>query len=201
MQLAIRALSSALIVENLQPPIAVNVQSFTLSAKGVGLLTGTSEANSAVSVYDGNTGVALGNTTASTTGSWSFVVGGLSKSVHDFVVKASDQTGNTGSVHVVYGTTGNDTITNSAPNEYLFGNGGNDTFVFSGNVGKDTIADFSASTDVVQLSHNTFADFAAVLAHATQVGSDVAVTIDSSNSITLHNTNLSQLTNNNIHIV
>ena len=193
--------SSALSVENLQPPIAVSAESFTLSAKGAGLLSGTSEANSAISIYDGNTGVALGNTTASATGSWNFVMGGQSNSVHDFIVEASDQTGNTGSVHAVFGTTGNDTITNSAPNEYLFGNGGNDTFVFSGNIGKDTIVDFSASTDVVQLSHNTFANFAAVLAHATQVGSDVAVTIDSSNSITLHNTTLSQLTSNNIHIV
>ena len=193
--------SSALNVENLQPPIPVSAQSFTLSVKGAGLLTGTSEANSAISIYDGNTGAALGNTTASATGSWNFVMGSQSNSVHDFIVRASDQTGNTGSVHAVFGTTGNDTITNSAPNEYLVGNGGNDTFVFSGNIGKDTIADFSASTDVVQLSHNTFADFAAVLAHATQVGSDVAVTIDSSNSITLHNTTLSQLTSNNIHIV
>ena len=163
--------------------------------------TGTSEANSAVSIYDGNTGTALGNITASATGSWSAVFGGQSNSVHDFIVRASDETGNTGSVHAVFGTTGNDTITNSAPNEYLVGNGGNDTFVFSGNIGKDTIADFSASTDVVQLSHNTFADFAAVLAHATQIGSDVTVTIDSSNSVTLHNTTLSQLNSNNIHIV
>ena len=193
--------SSALNVSVEQPPIAINVQSFTLSGKGVGLLTGTSEANSAISIYDGNTGAALGNTTASTTGDWSFIFGGQSNSVHDFIVNASDQTGNAGSAPVVYGTAGNDTITNSAPNEVLFGNGGNDTFVFSGSVGKDTIADFSASTDVVQLSHNTFADFAAVLAHATQVGSDVAVAIDSSNSITLHNTTLSQLTSNNIHIV
>ena len=193
--------SSALNVENLQPPIPVSAQSFTLSVKGAGLLTGTSEANSAISIYDGNTGAALGNTTASATGSWNFVMGSQSNSVHDYIVRASDQTGNTGSVHAVFGTTGNDTITNSAPNEYLVGNGGNDTFVFSGNIGKDTIADFSASTDVVQLSHNTFADFAAVLAHATQVGSDVTVAIDSSNSITLHNTNLAQLTSNNIHIV
>ena len=193
--------SSALNVENLQPPIPVSAQSFTLSVKGAGLLSGTSEANSAISIYDGNTGAARGNTTASATGSWNFVMGSQSNSVHDFIVRASDQTGNTGSVHAVFGTTGNDTITNSAPDEYLVGNGGNDTFVFSGNIGKDTIVDFSASTDVVQLSHNTFADFAAVLAHATQNGSDVTVTIDSSNSITLHNTNLAQLTGNNIHIV
>ena len=188
-------------VENSQTPIAVSVQSFTSIVPGLGVLTGTSEANSIVSVYDGNTGAGLGATIASQSGAWSLPLIGQSNSVHDFIVKAFDQTGNTGSVHVVYGTTGNDTIANSAPNEVLFGNAGNDTFVFSGNIGKDTIADFNANTDAVQLSQNTFANFAAVLAHATQVGSDVTIAIDPSNSITLHNTTLSQLTNHNIHIV
>jgi Ca2+-binding RTX toxin-like protein len=96
---------------------------------------------------------------------------------------------------------GNDTITNTAPNEVLFGNGGIDTFVFSGSIGKDTIADLQASSDVLQLSHNVFASFADVLAHAAQVGSDVTISLDASNSVTLHNTALAQLTANNFHLV
>ena len=188
-------------VEKLQTPISVDVQGYTSLIPGFGFLTGTSEASSLVSIYDGHSGAGLGVTVTSSAGSWTLPLLGQSNSVRDFIVKASDQAGNTGSDHVVYGTTGNDTITNSAPNELLYGNGGNDTFVFSGNIGKDTIADFSASNDIVQLSKNTFADFAVVLAHATQVGSDVTITIDPSNSVTLHNTALSQLTHNNIHIV
>src|SRR5262249_26893830 len=96
------------------------------------------------------------------------------------------------------GATGKDTIANSAPNEGLFGNAGNDTFVFSGNIGQGK--DFNANTDTVQLAKNSFANFAAVLTHA-QEGSDVTTAIDSSNSATLHNTTLSQLTKNDIHIV
>ena len=108
---------------------------------------------------------------------------------------------NAAPANIVNGTTGNDTITNSAPNEILFGNGGNDTFAFSGEVGKDTIADFQASNDTIQLSHNVFASVADVFAHAAQVGTDVTIAIDASSSITLHNTALSQLTSNNFHLV
>ena len=194
--------SNALNVSVQQAPIPISVQTFTTNTILSGTLTGTSEANSVVSVYDGHTGLGLGITVTGNTGSWSLpVFGQLNSSAHDFVVKASDQAGNTGSLHVVYGTSGNDTIAASAPNEVLFGNSGNDTFVFSGNIGKDTVADFNANVDAVQLSHNAFSNFAAVLAHATQVGSDVTIAIDPSNSVTLHNTTLSQLTNNNIHIV
>ena len=153
-----------------------------------------------VSVYDATTGVGLGTTVANSIGSWNLRIV-QSQAIDDLIVKAHDQSGNTGSVHVVLGTKGDDLITNSAPNELLYGDSGHDTFVFSGNIGKDTIVDFNASADSVQLSQNAFADFAAVLAHATQVGSDVTITIDSSNSVTLHNTTLSQLTNQNIHIV
>ena len=108
---------------------------------------------------------------------------------------------NAAPVTIVTGTAANDTLTNTAANEIFFGNGGNNTFVFSGNVGKDTIADFQASNDAIQLSHNVFASAADVLAHAAQVGTDVTVTIDPSDSITLHNTVLSHLTANNFHLV
>ena len=96
---------------------------------------------------------------------------------------------------------GNDTITPTAPNQTLFGNGGSDTFVFSGNIGKDTIADFQSANDVVQLDHNAFASFADVLAHAAQVGPDVAITMDAANSITLHDTLIAQLTIHDFHLI
>ena len=186
---------------DLQSSIADTVNSLIINSRGTGLLTGTSEANSAISINDGNTGASLSHATTSATGAWNVIMANLSNAVHNLIVTASDQAGNTGSVHVVSGTTGNDTLTNSAPNEIFFGNGGNDTFVFSGNIGHDTIADFNATNDVLQLSQNTFTNFAAVLAHATQAGSDVTITIDPSNSITLHNTELAQLTSQNVHLV
>jgi hypothetical protein len=51
------------------------------------------------------------------------------------------------------------------------------------------------------MSHNVFASFADVLAHAAQVGSDVTVTIDPHDSVTLHNTTLTHLTTNNFHLI
>ena len=105
-----------------------------------------------------------------------------------------------GPANIVNGTSGNDIITSRAANEIFFGNGGNDTFVFGKSFGMDTIADFQASNDAIQLSHNAFASFADVLAHSAQVGNDVTITIDPANSVTLHNTVLSHLTTNNFHL-
>jgi Ca2+-binding RTX toxin-like protein len=181
--------------------ITVTPTSYTSYLRGLGVLTGNSEANSSVSIYDGNTGAALGHTTAGSNGAWSVLMGNLTNSVHNFVLTTTDSAGHVGSTQALIGTSGNDTITNSAANEVLFGNGGADTFVFSGNVGKATVADFQASGDVVQFSHNVFASYADVLAHAAQVGSDVTINIDASNSVTLHNAALAHLTTNNFHLV
>jgi serralysin len=102
---------------------------------------------------------------------------------------------------IVSGTAGNDTLTSTAANEVLFGNGGNNTFVFAGNFGKDTVADFHAADDVLQFSRTAFTDFADVLAHAAQAGADVTLTVDAAHSVTVSNTMLSQLDPYNVHLV
>jgi Ca2+-binding RTX toxin-like protein len=188
-------------VNAIQPAVTITPSNFIQSSKGTGLFMGSAGSNDTISIADGNTGASLGHATAGATGTWAVVMANLSNSVHSFVATAIEPSGNAGSVNVVYGTIGNDTITNGAANEILFGNGGNDTFAFSGNIGKDTIADFQANNDVIQLSHNAFASFSDVLAHAAQVGSDVMLHLDASNSVTLHNTVLNQLTANNFHLV
>ncbi len=187
-------------VETSGVPDPVTITGFG-TQRGSGGLTGTAEENSAISIYDGHTGALLGQGTASSTGTWSLNVKTSTTSVNDFIATAIDQAGNTGFTHVLSGTKHDDTIATSAANEVLFGNGGADTFVLSGGgIGHTTIADFQAA-DVLQLSHNAFASFADVLAHAAQVGTDVAITIDPSDSVTLHNTTLAQLTTNNFHLV
>jgi hypothetical protein len=188
-------------VDTSQAAIPVTTTSFITGLRGLGLLSGTSDPNSAISIYDGNTGALLGKGGTGSAGTWSVLMGNMSNSVHSFTAAATDAAGHVGFAHVIYGTTGNDTITAGPTNETIFGGGGSDTFVFTGNTGKDTIADFQATTDVLQLSHNAFANFADVLAHASQAGSDVVVAVDASNSVTLHNTVISQLTNNNVHLV
>ncbi len=110
----------------------------------------------------------------------------------------------TGPVNIITGTAGNNTITSTAANEVISGNGGNDTFVFGTSFGNDVITDFQASganQDVLQFSHNTFSSFAAVLAHAAQVGSDVVITADAADTVTLQNVHLSSLQKNDFHIV
>ena len=105
----------------------------------------------------------------------------------------------------VNGTAGNDTlvggnlkdvIAGGAGNDTLTGGAGNDTFVFHAGFGKDTITDFTAgagSVDVIQIDTNVFADFAAVMNAASQVGADTVITADASNVITLKNVTLSSL--------
>ena len=121
------------------------------------------------------------------------VVSGSNSALQSFetsFVQDVNGDGRIGTSNIVNGTSGNDELTSSSANEVFFGHGGNDTFVFTGTTGKDIVADFQQNNDVLQLSHNAFANFASVLAHAAQAGSDVTITVDASNSVTLHNTTL-----------
>jgi hypothetical protein len=170
-------------------------------------LCGTSTAGSVVSIYDGTNASPLGAVTTSISGTWNFTSGALSSTIHSITLSAVDVAGNTGvsTGAALIGTTGNDTLAVPAfGNNLIVGNGGNDTFVFGSNFGKEVITDFQAATlnhDVLQFSQNTFNDFAAVLAHAAQVGSDVVITVDALDTVTLKNVQLSGLHQNNIHIV
>ncbi|MGM4884618.1 calcium-binding protein [Rhizobium sp. 62_C5_N11_2] len=97
---------------------------------------------------------------------------------------------------IIWGTYGADTIQGGAGNDTLRGVGGNDTFVFKADFGKDTVTDFSAGAgigDVLDISDDLFADFASVMAAATQVGADTLITHDANTSITLKNVALTSL--------
>jgi Ca2+-binding RTX toxin-like protein len=113
------------------------------------------------------------------------------------------------------GGKGNDTITGTSMNDELRGgdgldllnggggndllNGGNgaDTFVFNGDFGVDRIVGFAAGSalghDVIEFDDAQFADFAAVMSHATQVGSDVLISLDPTHSVTLQSMTLAKL--------
>jgi serralysin len=104
-------------------------------------------------------------------------------------------------VAIVSGTAGNDTLTSTGANEVLFGNGGNNAFVFAGNFGRGTVADFHADSDVLQFSNAAFTDVAEALAHPAQMGVDVAVTVDAAHSVTLSNAVLAQINAHNVHLV
>jgi Ca2+-binding RTX toxin-like protein len=116
-------------------------------------------------------------------------------------VVATDQAGNTGQTHLIYGTSGADVLSSTSASEIFTGQGGSDTFVFSGNFGQDTITDFKAATDTIQLDQSAFTNFASVLSHATQVGGDVMIAQDAHNTLTINDTTLSQLASHNFHLV
>ena len=106
----------------------------------------------------------------------------------------------------VIGTTGNNTLTNlpGTTSDLFTGNGGIDKFVFHGAAfGNDTITDFTtgSSHDVIQFDHTVLASFAAVKAHAVQVGANTVITIDNSDSVTLLGVSLSHLKAADFHFV
>ena len=87
----------------------------------------------------------------------------------------------------------------------MTGNGGADTFVFNRSTfGKDVITDFTTQGgyhDVIQFSSTVFDSVAAVLAHAAQVGSDVVITADATDAVTLQHEKLFALHSYDFHFV
>jgi len=102
----------------------------------------------------------------------------------------------------VHGLQGNDTLTGGKGDDFLEGGPGNDVFVFGPGFGHDFVYDFAASGgkhDFIQFEAGTFANFADVINlddgdGAKQVGSDVVITLDADNIITLRNVQLGSLT-------
>jgi Ca2+-binding RTX toxin-like protein len=100
--------------------------------------------------------------------------------------------GNAGS-NVLSGAGGNDTLIGGVGKDILSGGAGNDTFVFAAGFGNDTITDFSPGSGVLQFDAHVFADFQHVLASSTQIGTDVVITFDANDTVTLKNVTLSAL--------
>jgi parallel beta-helix repeat protein len=166
-------------------------------------INGTADAYSQIKVIDGTT--SLGTVTTAADGTWSFKTpSAVSNTVHTFTAQEIDSTGHVvaSSGSAILGSTRSNTLTSTPGNDYFVGNGSSDTFVFAANFGNDVIKDFGASGrshDVVQFSKSVFDSFASVLAHATQVGQDVVISADASDSVTLKNTKLSSLDSHDFH--
>ena len=177
--------------------------SFKLS--GSVLDNGTAGAGDVVKIYDGTT--YLGSTTADSNGQWSFTTTALSNKTHSFTSTATDVAGNVGmsTGAAIYGTSGNNTLVSTSGNDIMTSGGGADTFVFNGKTfGNDVVTDFRSqgwSHDTIQFSKTAFSSFAAVLAHAAQVGTDVVITYDAADHVTLKNVSLGTLTQHDFHFV
>ena len=177
--------------------------SFTL--RGTALDKGVAVVGDAIKVYDGTT--YLGSTIVGSNGQWSFTTGALSNTVHTFTSTATDVAGNIGNSTgaAIYGTTGNNTLVSTAGNDIMTGGNGADSFLFNGTTfGNDVITDFRAqgpNHEIIQFSKTAFDSFAAVLNHAAQVGTDVVITHDLADSVTLKNVSLSKLSQSDFHFV
>ena len=145
-----------------------------------------------MTIYDGDAKTPLGTVKVGANGIWSFTTGVLSDTVHSFTATATDLAGNKAPSPGValYGNSGSNTLAGGKGNDLLTGNGASDTFVFGPNFGKDIVTDFVANGtnhDIIQIDHSIFANYAALLGHAAQVGQDVVIPADALNVITLKN--------------
>jgi probable HAF family extracellular repeat protein len=165
-------------------------------------LSGISEANTQVSVYDGSK--PLGTVTADSSGNWSLQAN-LGGQIHQFTESSTDVAGNTGpSAGVtVYSPSGNKTLVGGTGNDFLIagnndtlsGGAGNDTFVFNANFGKDVVTDFDVNHDVLALSHTLFANdtIAQVLSQTHDSTAGAVIAVDAHDTITLHGVTTAQL--------
>jgi fibronectin-binding autotransporter adhesin len=96
---------------------------------------------------------------------------------------------------VVNGTAQNDTFVNVGGGVKIFGNGGQDTFVFNKNFGSATIADFNVNNDSIEIDKSLFATVSALLqgAHSANSGHDTIITDAAHDQITLSGVTLAQL--------
>lgn len=88
----------------------------------------------------------------------------------------------------LFGDGGADRLDGGTGNDGLTGGANGDTFAFSGNIGLDVIQDFkdtATENDFIEFSLSLFANTDAVLAAMAQVGADVVITYDATNTITI----------------
>ena len=103
---------------------------------------------------------------------------------------------------IMYGFGGDDVLNGMAGDDFIVGGHGTDTltggigtdrFQFRLGDGLDSITDFEAGTDTIDLHGYGIMSFADLIAHMAQDGDDVVITLDAENSITLDHVTLGNL--------
>jgi Ca2+-binding RTX toxin-like protein len=92
----------------------------------------------------------------------------------------------------LYGDAGSDTLNGGGGDDSLRGGAGRDTFVFSSGFGNDTLYDFTAGFDSIDLSSLNFGTYASLLSGTADVSGDAVITL-SGNTITLSGVTKAQL--------
>lgn len=98
---------------------------------------------------------------------------------------------------VLFGGQGADTLNGGVGADVIAGNAGDDVFVFGPNFGRDTISAVglvAGDFDRIQFTPGTFTDYADVAARMTQAGSNVVITLNAGDQVTVLNTTTGALT-------
>ncbi len=104
---------------------------------------------------------------------------------------------------VILGGNGRDRIDGGPDTDFLTGGRGSDTFLFNAGNGVDWIEDFQlqgSNQDRIQIDSDVFANFAAVLASAQEVGDDVVIA-NGSDQLVIEAVEISQLRANDFLFV
>ena len=176
-----------------------------VKGKHLTTLSGTAEAASEVSIFDGTK--LIGAKIAASDGTWSLQANVVGNVVHSFTEATTALAGDTvssagvtlyapGGNKMLQGGTGNDVLI-AGPNDKLAGGTGADTFVFNPRFGKDTITDFNVSQDILALDHRLFANATAsqVLGQTHDSKAGAVIVVDAHDTITLTGVSVAQLQN------
>jgi serralysin len=79
------------------------------------------------------------------------------------------------------------------PGDTLTGGKGADTYVFTGQFGQNTITNYNANKDIIELDQSQFINLGAVYDAAHQVGANTVITVGTEGTITLTGVSLSHL--------
>jgi Ca2+-binding RTX toxin-like protein len=166
------------------------------------VLSGTAEANSSVSIYDGTK--LIGTVTAASDGTWSLQSNISGHGIHSFT-ETSDLAGDllssvgvtlySPSVHKVLQAGNGSDVLFRAPHDTLIGGGGSDTFVFNPNFGKDKFMNFNVNQDVLALDHTLFtnATGSQVISQTHDSSAGAVIVVDAHDTITLTGVSVAQL--------
>ncbi len=135
--------------------------------------------------------------TITETGTCSLTVGGNRTVGGDDIVRGSGQTTTTLANSLVQ-LQGHGNTVNAGANDELALEGANDVLNLSQLLGETVVRDFAAS-DVIGVSHNDFANFAALQSHMTQSGANAFIRFDARDFIELTNVTAASLTAAQFH--
>ena len=170
----------------------VTAVTLTITANGTNLLTKTFASGAAAQAYFTNDAVDLGSLNGAL----------YSSNVANITATLAVTTSGVGSAF--YGNVLIGDPPSSAASKTQTGTAAVDTFVFHAGFGFDTVDQFTASGpmhDVLQFDKSEFSDWAHLLGATKQQGSDLTITLDPTDVLTLKNVSLASFTQSDARFV